>query len=136
VNTLSDDDAALLDELLTGPDRMSAEAALTSLVDSRAETLGSAAAFADWAAAVVDRIGADTFVARRVREWTLFKTLAEGGPVDILALTAASNWLQRKVVDESGSAAALTVLGQAGRTKKLRNEAKTRAGRLQPPPRP
>ena len=116
MNPLSDDDAALLDALLAEPDRMSGEAALTSLVDGR--------------------IGADTFVARRVREWALFKTLAEGGPVDTAALEAASNWLQRKVTEESGSAAALTALGRIGRTKKLRNEAKTRAGRLQPPSRP
>ncbi|WP_344617102.1 hypothetical protein [Dactylosporangium salmoneum] len=124
------DDSALLAALLTEPDRLMAESVLMSLVDTRAEGLSSAASFAAWAEPVVDAVGADGFIARRVQEWALFKALQSGEPVDREALAAASNWLQRKLVEEADSAAVLAVLGEAGRTKRVRNLAKTRAGRL------
>ncbi|MFD0579675.1 hypothetical protein [Dactylosporangium darangshiense] len=127
------DDAALLAELLAEPDRLMAESVLASLVDSRAELLGSAASFAAWAEPVLDAVGADGFIARRVREWGLFKALQSGAPVDRAALAAASNWLQRKVTEEADSAVVLTALGEVGRTKRVRNLAKTRAGRLRSP---
>jgi hypothetical protein len=128
-----EDDAALLATLLAEPDRVMAESVLALLVDCRAEGLGSAAAFATWAEQVLDRVGHDGFIARRVQEWGLFKALQSGAPVDQEALAAATNWLQRKVVEEADSAAVLAVLGKVGRTKRVRNMAKTRAGRLRSP---
>jgi hypothetical protein len=125
-----DDDAALLATLLAEPDRLMAESVLASLVDTRAEVRGSAASFAAWVERVLDAVGGDGFIARRVQEWTLFKALQSGAPVDREALAAATNWLQRKVIEEADSAAVLTVLGEVGRTKRVRNLAKTRAGRL------
>jgi hypothetical protein len=98
-------------------------------VDSRAELLGPAASFAAWAEPVLDAVGADGFIARRVQAWGLFKALQSGAPVDRVALAAASNWLQRKVTSEADSAVVLTALGEVGRTKRVRNLAKTRAGR-------
>jgi hypothetical protein len=124
-----DDDPALLAE----PDRIMAESVLTSLVDNRAERLRSATSFAAWAEPVLDAVGAHGFIARRVQEWGLFKALQSGESVDREALTAASNWLQRKVVEEADSAAVLAALGETGRTKRIRNLAKTRAGRLRSP---
>jgi hypothetical protein len=125
-----DDDPALLAALLAEPDRLMAESVLMSLVDIRAEGLSPAASYVAWAEPVVDAVGADGFIARRVQEWALFKALQSGEPVDREALAAASNWLQRKVVEEADSAAVLAALGEAGRTKRVRNLAKTRAGRL------
>jgi hypothetical protein len=127
-----DDDAALLATLLAEPDRLMVESVLASLVDIRAEGLDSAS-FAVWAEPVLDAVGADGFIARRVREWGLFKALQSGAPADREALAAATNWLQRKVVEEADSAAVLAVLGEVGRTKRVRNLAKTRAGRLRSP---
>ncbi|UAB93193.1 hypothetical protein Dvina_33555 [Dactylosporangium vinaceum] len=127
------DDPALVAALLAEPERLMAESVLVELVDRRGETLDSAAAFGAWAQPVLDMVGADGFVGRRVHEWSLFKALQSGGPVDRGQLAAASNWLQRKVAEEAGSAAVLAVLGEVGRTKRLRNVAKTRAGRLRSP---
>jgi hypothetical protein len=127
------DDAALVAALLAEPDRLAAESVLTSLVDSRADRMGSAASFAAWAEPVLEAVGAGGFMARRVQEWGLFKALQSGASVDRAALAAASNWLQRKVIEEAESAAVLTVLGEVGRTKRVRNLAKTRAGRLRSP---
>lgn len=119
--------------LLAEPDRIMVESVLMSLVDTRAEGLGSASSFVAWAQPVVDAVGADGFIARRVQEWALFKALQTGERVDREALAGASNWLQRKVVEEADSAAVLAVLGEVGRTKRVRNLAKTRAGRLRSP---
>jgi hypothetical protein len=130
-----DDDAVLLATLLAEPDRLMAESVLASLVDSRAEQAGSAASFAAWAEPVLDAVGADGFIARRVREWGLFKAVQSGASVDREALADATNWLQRKVLEEADSAAILGVLAEVGRTKRLRNLAKTRAGRLRSPTR-
>lgn len=131
----ADDDAVLLATLLAEPDRLMAESVLASVVDIRAEEAGSAASFAAWAEPVLDAVGADGFIARRVQEWGLFKALQSGAPVDREALAAATNWLQRKVVEAADSAAVLAVLGEVGRTKRIRNLAKTRAGRLRSPSR-
>lgn len=114
-----DDDPALLAALLAEPDRLMAESVLVSLVDRRAERLGSVASFAAWAEPVVDVVSTDGFVARRVQEWALFKALQSGEPVGREALAAASNWLQRKVVEEADSAAVLAVLGETGRMKRV-----------------
>ncbi|GAA3453232.1 hypothetical protein [Dactylosporangium matsuzakiense] len=128
------DDPALVAALLAEPERLMAESVLVELVDRRGEALHSAAAFGAWAQPVLDMVGADGFVGRRVHEWSLFKALQSGGgPVSRDQLAAASNWLQRKVAEEAGSAAVLAVLGEVGRTKRLRNVAKTRAGRLRSP---
>lgn len=127
-----DGDAALLATVLAEPDRLMAESVLALLVDTRAEEHGPAS-FAAWAEPVLDAVGADGFIARRVQEWGLFKALQSGAPVDREALAAATNWLQRKVVEEADSAAVVAVLGEVGRTKRVRNLAKTRAGRLRSP---
>ena len=124
------DDPALIASLLAEPDRLMAESVLMSFVDSRAERLDSAASLARWAEPLLDAVGDDGFIARRVREWSVFKALQSGESVDREALAAASNWLQRKVVEEANSAVVLTVLGEVARTKRVRNLAKTRAGRL------
>ncbi|MFI5908476.1 hypothetical protein [Dactylosporangium sp. NPDC051541] len=128
-----DDDPALLAALLAEPDRLKAEAELTSLVDRRAAGPESAAALTAWARPLLDAVGTDGFIARRVQEWSLFKALQSGAPVDREALGAASNWLQHKVLEEADSAAVVAALGEVGRTKRVRNLAKTRAGRLRSP---
>jgi hypothetical protein len=124
------DDPALIATILAEPDRLMAESVLTSFVDSRAELLDSAASLARWAEPLLDAVGDDGFIARRVREWSLFKALQSGASVDREALAAATNWLQRKLVEEAYSDVLLTMQCEVDRTKRVRNLAKTRAGRL------
>ena len=113
------------------PDRIMAESVLLTHVDSRAAQLREPAEFTAWATATITgSVDEASFLARRVREWQLFQQVSGGGPVDPADLAAASNWLQRKVVEESDSVPALTAMGAAGRTKRVRNLARTRAGRL------
>lgn len=116
--------------VLRDPDRVMAESALISHVDRQASRLRSPGSFAAWAAGVAGAVGHQSFLARRIREWQLFKTVMEGGDVDAETLADSSNWLQRKIVDEAMSPTVLATMGEVGRTKRVRNLAKTRAGRL------
>ena len=51
-------------------------------------------------------------------------------PWDAQALLAASGWLQRHVAEESSDMAALTLLAEGGRNRRIRNIAKSRLPRL------
>ncbi|MCW2638361.1 MAG: hypothetical protein JWP76_667 [Dactylosporangium sp.] len=124
------EESALIALVLRDPDRVMAESAMVSYMDSQASRLPSADVFAAWAAGISDMVEKQSFLARRIRDWQLFKALMDGGNPDPVTLAAASNWLQHKVVDEALSAAVLTVMGKVGRTKRVRNLAKTRAGRI------
>jgi hypothetical protein len=126
-----DDQVSALVALVLGdPDRVMAESAMVSYLDSQASRLRSADSFGAWAAGIAGMVGEQSFLARRIREWHLFKALMDGANADPQTLAAASNWLQHKVVDEAQSAEVLTVMGEVGRTKRVRNLARTRAGRL------
>jgi len=131
-------DGEIVALILRDPDRVMAESAVVAHIDHRASQLAAkdpatataADAFAAWAATLADVVDPSSFVARRIREWQLFIQVMNGETVDPVALANSSNWLQRKVVEEAGSVAALTVMGEAGRTKRVRNLAKTKAGRV------
>jgi hypothetical protein len=120
----------IVEIVLRDPDRVMAESVMISHVDRQASRLGSAGSFAAWAVGIADLLERQSFVARRLQEWRLFKTVMDGGDVDPTALAASSNWLQRKVVEDAVSPTALAIMSEVGRTKRLRNLAKTRAGRV------
>lgn len=129
------DEAELVELVWRDPDRAMAESAVVGHVDRRAAALDSTQALVRWAAMVTGVVGGASFPARRIQEWLLLRQLLDGNPGDPEELAAASNWLQRKIVAEITTPATLTTLGSVGRTKRLRNEAKSKAGRL-PLPRP
>ncbi|HEV7899172.1 MAG TPA: hypothetical protein VGP31_15160 [Planosporangium sp.] len=116
--------------VLRDPDRVMAESVLMSHIDRQASRLASSGSFAAWAAGLAGLVGQESFPARRIREWRLFKTVMDGGNADAATLADSSNWLQRKIVDEAVSPTVLDTMGEVGRTKRVRNLAKTRAGRL------
>lgn len=60
------------------------------------------------------------FLTRWPREWTLFRAVTLGQPWNPDALLESSNWLQPKTT-ETSNAAALEVLADGGRTKRIRN---------------
>jgi hypothetical protein len=124
------DDRRMIAVVLRDPDRVMAESTVLAQVDHRASQLRSAESFAAWTAGISDLLSRDGFIVRRMREWQIFKRVVEGGDVDAAALAESSNWLQRKVVEEATSVTALTAMGEAGRTKRVRNLARTKAGRI------
>jgi hypothetical protein len=127
-------EAELLELVWRDPDRAMADSAVVGHVDRRAAAMESTDALVRWAAAVTGVMGAQSFPARRIQEWQLLRRVMDDATVDADDLAAASNWLQRKIVAEAQSTMALAALATAGRTKRLRNEAKSKAGRLRHTP--
>ncbi|MEU1598358.1 hypothetical protein ABZ468_37465 [Streptomyces sp. NPDC005708] len=61
---------------------------------------------------------------RRLQEWTLFRTITLRQSWRPDALLASSDWLQRKTAATS-NADAIEILAERGRTKRIRNTART-----------
>lgn len=64
------------------------------------------------------------FLERRLREWTLFRAITLGLPWQQDALVESSDWLQRKVA-AALNADALALLAEHGRTRRIRNAARS-----------
>jgi hypothetical protein len=60
-------------------------------------------------------------VVQRVLEWSLYREITIGLPWTAETLVAASDWLQRKVSEDSSSPEALAVLATSGHTRRIRN---------------
>ncbi|GEB57212.1 hypothetical protein [Streptomyces gardneri] len=63
------------------------------------------------------------FLTRRLREWSLFRAITLRQPWRPDALLDSSDWLQLKTA-EASNAAALEILADSGRTKRIRNTAR------------
>ena len=63
------------------------------------------------------------FLAQRLREWSLFRSITLNLPWQPENLLASSNWLQLKSAAGTNSEA-VEVLAEAGRTKRIRNAAR------------
>jgi hypothetical protein len=66
------------------------------------------------------------FLARRLREWTLLRSITVGEPWSSEEVTTGSDWFQRKAVETLPSPAVLTLLAEAGRTRRVRTDASRR----------
>ncbi|MFF5097385.1 MULTISPECIES: hypothetical protein [Actinosynnema] len=120
-------DVALIGRVLDDPDRVVAEASVVRHVDRVAA--GAGAGFGAWADAVRQVVGERAFPLARIEEWRLFLAVRDGEAVDGGRLVAASDWLQRKVVEELAVPAALEALAEGGRTKRVRNQARNKLGK-------
>ncbi|MEV3970361.1 hypothetical protein AB0K68_19775 [Streptomyces sp. NPDC050698] len=70
--------------------------------------------------ATIDR----PFLIQRLREWSLFHAITLKLPWEPDDLLASSNWLQLKTAAGTNTAA-VEILAEAGRTKRIRNAART-----------
>jgi hypothetical protein len=120
------DETALVIEILGDPDQVMAEAAVVQHLDRQASALHLQPQYFTWAQKMTDALDGHPFAAQRLREWSLLRAITHDTPWNVDALTAASNWLQRKVVETAASPQALTVLAEAGRTRRVRNTAKSK----------
>jgi hypothetical protein len=64
------------------------------------------------------------FLTQRLREWSIFRAVMLGQSWHRDALLESSNWLQLKTA-EASAGAALEILADSGRTKRIRNTART-----------
>ncbi|MFI8259989.1 hypothetical protein [Streptomyces sp. NPDC085665] len=115
--------------VLRDRDPVMAESAVVTHLDRRAAQLLADAAFPGWARAMGTAIGARAFPARRLREWTLLKAIADGEPWSAAELTAASDWCQRTAAQSLSSYEALGQLAATARTHRVRSAAAARLRR-------
>lgn len=118
------DEVDLIRDVLADPDQAMARSAVLRHLDRRAAGLHPGPAYEPWAAAMAQVTAHHPFLVRRLREWSLVRAVTLGQPWHPDALFDASDWLQLKAAAVSNTEA-LTILAERGRTKRIRNTAKT-----------
>jgi hypothetical protein len=117
------DEADLVREVLTDPDRTMAQSAVLRHIDRRAAGLPPGPAHKRWAETMAQTLVRYPFLTRRLQEWSLFRAITQGGPWRADALLESSDWLQLKTAAASG-ADALQILAEHGRTRRIRDSEK------------
>jgi hypothetical protein len=123
------DECEVLAHVLSDPDRVMADSAVIGHLDRRAATLEGGASFSAWSQQIARVLRGRELPERRLREWSLLKEIDSGRPWSIADLIAASDWLQRRLAEHTGSERALTALAEQGRTRRIKNTARSRLGR-------
>ncbi|MFF9078905.1 hypothetical protein ACF1BR_04380 [Streptomyces rubiginosohelvolus] len=131
------EEADLLATVLRDDDAAMAESAVNHHLERRAAQQLTSPQFPTWATMMATIIGDRAFLARRLREWTLLRSVALGEPWTDEELLTASDWFQRTAAATQlvTSAAALSLLAKHGRTRRVRNAASRRTQRPDQRPR-
>ncbi|WP_413759618.1 hypothetical protein [Streptomyces sp. MMBL 11-3] len=119
------DEAGLVAAVLRDQDATMADSAVGRHLDRRAADLLTGPWFTAWAQTMTEVIADRSFLALRLREWTLLRTIALGGPWTAEELTGATDWFQRMAATTQivTSPKALRLLAERGRTRRVRNAA-------------
>ncbi|MET7736773.1 hypothetical protein ABZT02_36395 [Streptomyces sp. NPDC005402] len=118
------DEIDLVSRVLTDPDQTMARSAVLRHLDRRAADLCPSPAYEEWVQVMTQATIDHPFLAQRLREWSLFRAVTlklSWHPDDLLA---SSNWLQLKTAAGTNTEAG-KILAGAGRTKRIRNTART-----------
>jgi hypothetical protein len=130
-----DGDRTLVATILRDPEEMTSKTAVVDLVDTIAAKTTNPAEFQQWSADIlpeVDRLtteGNRRFIHRRIHDWTFWLTVEAGHTPAPDELADVTDWMQRRIAEESTSVPVLTVLAEHGSTKKIRNIARNRAAK-------
>ncbi|MCZ4099691.1 hypothetical protein C8250_002465 [Streptomyces sp. So13.3] len=129
------DEAGLVATVLRDEDATTADSAVGRHLDRRAADLLPDPRFTAWAQTLTEVIADRDFLACRLREWTLLRTIALGRPWAAEDLTRASDWCQRMAATTqiAPSSKALSLLAEHGRTRRVRNAAKLQLQRWTQP---
>jgi hypothetical protein len=131
-----DNDRIIVATILRDPIELVSKTVVVQLVDNIAMRTTDPAEFQQWAAGLIPKInlfkaeGSRRFLHRRICDWTIYLTINAGQIPTSAELTDATYWMQRIIAEKSTSLPILTVLAESGRTKKIRNIARNRAGTL------
>ncbi|MFI2078104.1 hypothetical protein [Streptomyces triculaminicus] len=98
------DETDLVEKVLADPDRTMAQSAVLRHLDRRAADLHPAPAYETWAESMAQATSRYPLLARRLREWSLFRAVALGLPWHPDALLDASDWLQLRAAATSDTA--------------------------------
>ncbi|MET9834413.1 hypothetical protein ABZ078_35145 [Streptomyces sp. NPDC006385] len=130
------DEADLVATVLTDQDTTMADGAVGRHLDRRAAQLLTGPRFTTWAQAMTEVVQERDFLTRRLREWSLLRSVALGGSWSAEEITGASDWFQRTAVTTETVTApdALLLLAEHGRTRRVRNAASRRLDQLEQSP--
>ncbi|MEU7146276.1 hypothetical protein ABZ942_43045 [Nocardia sp. NPDC046473] len=122
------DEPELVATVLRDPDQAMAQSAVSEHLNTRAAQLIQLGArqFDQWAVDITDQVADHDFLIRRLKEWTLLKSITLNHPWTPEDLLATTNWFQRKAADTVTSRAALTLLAAQARTQRVRTTANLR----------
>ncbi|WP_221890476.1 hypothetical protein [Streptomyces sp. WAC07061] len=114
--------------VLRDEDAVMAESAVNHHLERRAAQQLTGPRFPAWAAMMATVIGDRAFLTRRLREWTLLRSLVLDEPWTDEEVLTASDWFQRTAAAAEfvTSPAALSLLAEHGRTRRVRNAASRR----------
>ena len=118
------DEVDLIREVLTDPDQSMAQSAARRHLDRRANDLYPGPAYEPWATSMAQATDPHPFLTQHLQEWSLFRAITLGQPWPPDALLDSSNWLQLKAATASNTDA-VRLLAERGRTKRIRNIART-----------
>lgn len=127
-------DRAIVATILRDPHEMGARTAVVALVDRIAREATGPAEFRRWSAGLlpeIDRLmteGCRAFVHQRIHDWLFCLSNRDGHTATSAELAQVTDWMQRVLAEKSMSPALLALLAESGRTRKIRNIAKNRAG--------
>jgi hypothetical protein len=116
------DEVDVISRVLRDPDQAMAQSAVLRHLDRRTADLHLDPAYAEWSKAMAQAVIGHPFLTRRLHEWSLFRAITLNLSWRPDNLLAASDWLQLKAAVES-STAAIEILAEGGRTKRIRNTA-------------
>ncbi|MGE7387856.1 hypothetical protein ACQKM2_20505 [Streptomyces sp. NPDC004126] len=122
------EEADLLAAVLRDDDAVMAESAVNHHLERRAAEQLTSPQFPAWASMMATVVGERAFLARRLREWNLLRSIALDEPWTDEELLNASDWFQRTaaLTQLVTSPAALRLLAEHGRTRRVRNAASRR----------
>lgn len=125
-----EDEADLVTRILRDSDTTMAQSTNFRHVNRRAAHLLTDEGFTDWARAMAEISAEREFLARRLHEWTKLRSITVDEPWGPEEVTTGSDWFQRKAVETLPSPAVLTLLAEAGRTRRVRADASRRLRQL------
>lgn len=128
-------EADLVAAVLRDSDATMADSAVGRHLDRRAAQLLTNQVFTAWAQTMAEVIAERDFLTRRLREWSLLRSIVLGEPWATEDLTGATDWFQCTATTTQIATApdALRLLAEHGRTRRVRNAASRRLHQLEQP---
>ncbi|GAB3964220.1 hypothetical protein GCM10029978_024200 [Actinoallomurus acanthiterrae] len=129
-----DNDRAVVSVIVRDPEGLVSKTAVAELVDRIAMKTADPTDFRRWALGLMPEIGRlatdghRSFLHGRIHDWTIYLTVMTGRTPAAAEMASATAWMQRRIATESTSLSVLAMLTEAGRTRKIRNIARNRAG--------
>lgn len=117
-------EANLVATVLGDPDSAMARSAVVTHIDNRARQLLVEEGYSHWSAEMAAVIGKDEFLSRRLREWTLLRSITIDERWTADDITTASDWFQRLAAATTTSTEVLRLLAEQGRTRRVRAAAR------------